>query len=66
MTKNQALNLKASDRVEDTRDGVKATVLAVNGDMIRVRYDDSVSSNYLHPADCEHLRKVEKREAANG
>lgn len=66
MTENQALNLKEFDRVVDNRDGVKATVIGVNADIIRVRYDDELSSNYLRPSDCEHLEKVGKSEAANG
>ena len=59
MTKEEVLTLKPHDRVIDTRDGVGATVLAVNDDMLRIRYDDSLSSNYIHTSGCEHLHRYD-------
>lgn len=60
MTKLEAQNLKANDRVIDTRDGCKATVVMdASDEIVRVRYDDSLSSNYIHVDGCGHLQKLD-------
>ncbi len=58
MTKDEVMKLESGDRVKDTRDNVLATVVSVNEDMLRIRYDDSLSSNYIYTATCGHLTKL--------
>jgi hypothetical protein len=58
MTKNEVTQLKVEDRVKDTRDNVQAIVLGVNENVLRIKYDDALSSNYICTEVCDHLEVI--------
>jgi hypothetical protein len=64
MIENEVKTLMPHDRVIDTRDGTKATVIMVNDVCLRIRYDDSLSSNYLSPQGCSHLEEIAESSCA--
>ena len=55
MTRDEVGKLEVHDRVKDTRDGEKATVLFVDDNILRIRYDDCLLSNYIATEGCGHL-----------